>query len=82
VEALFETKSIPALLAFIAIFLCFGFVKGLVEFLWKMKKDKDTQNDGKIKKLERDMRRAYTVIKFLAGNRWGEIRKKIMEDED
>lgn len=36
---------------------------------------------GEVNKLKQDLRRFYSAIKILAGDKWAAIRKEIMEEE-
>lgn len=88
-ETLFETKSIPAILVFIAVFVCFNFVKGAFEFYLDLQRKKDQASEASIKdlthelkKFKVDLRRLYIAAKIMAGERWTQIRKEIMEDEE
>lgn len=84
-ETLLETKSIPTLLVFIAIFLCANFLKGMVEFLWKIKKKDDvareTTQNAILKeqvKIHTAINNCFFAIKSLAGAaRWDKISKEI-----
>ena len=51
------------------------------EFLWNMKKEKDDHTLSELRKAKLDLRRLFTAIKILAGDRWDEIREQIMKDE-
>lgn len=110
-EALLEAKSIPLLLILIVVFLCATFIKGLVEFLWKVREKKDSASESaineltevvkkntlamelldrrldkleivlsEIPKFKLDMRKYYSAIKILAGDKWPSIRKEIEEE--
>lgn len=110
-EQLLEVKSIPALMVVIVVFMALHLVKGIAEFLWKMKEKQDTASETAIKELTEglkkntlamehlddriegleeiltelpkfklDMRRMYTAIKYISGDKWAKIRKDIMED--
>ena len=87
-EALFETKSVPAILVFIAIFVLANFLKGAIEFILDLQRKKEQASEASIrelthelKKFKVDLRRLYIAAKIMAGERWAQIRKEIMEDE-
>jgi hypothetical protein len=98
-EALFETKSIPALLTLIAVFMCASFIRGCFEIFIKLKKEKESASEAAIlalteevkrntlamehldDKLSLDIRRMFSALKLLAGDRWQQIRKDIMEND-
>lgn len=50
---LLETKSVPMLLILVVVFLCAGLIKGIIEFLWKIKQEKDSVSETVIKELTR-----------------------------
>lgn len=52
------------------------------ELLFKKKHDSDVALISEVKKLRKDLRRFYTAIKLLAGEKWPEIRKELMEEDD
>lgn len=112
-ETILETKSIPAILILIAVFMCANFIKGVLELVLKIRAQKDSASEASIKeltqavnnnsvvtahldrrlgdvektyselpKLKVDMRKFYSAIKVLSGERWSKIRKEIEEDTD
>lgn len=84
-ETLLETKSIPTLLVFIAIFVCGNFLKGMIEFLWKLKKRDDLAKESTLNailkeqvKIHKSINNCFYAIKSVAGAaRWEKISKEI-----
>lgn len=96
----------------LCVLLALGLIIRLIEFLWKIKEQKDKLSESSITdltnamkgntiaiehldvrfqglertisdfpKLRNDMRRLYSAIKELAGDRWPKIRDEIMKDD-
>ncbi len=112
-EPLLEAKSIPALLVFIAVFLCANFLKGVIEFLWQLNEKKDSASEAAIKELtevvkhnttatehldrrlselekllaelpkfKTDLKRMFNAVKIISGDKWMQIKEKIMNEDD
>lgn len=87
-EAILETKSIGSLLVAIICLLAAHFIKGMVEFVWKAKQEKDSVHDTTLKELVLSVKKTnhainnlFTAIKIVAGEKWPEI-KEVLEDRN
>jgi rubrerythrin len=87
-QGLLEVKSLPLLLVFVVVFLCFNFIRSVVELFWKIKSEKQAASDNaiigltaEVAKLRKDLMRYYSALKMLSGEKWADIRKEITEDE-
>lgn len=88
-EVLLETKNIPALLFSIVVLLCAYLIKGVIEFVWKVRAKEDAVKDqtmkdilSGLKETNHSINNAFAAIKFLAGDKWPEIRAAIKDRND
>jgi hypothetical protein len=66
-DALLKAESIPALLAAVIVILCVNSLRGFVEFLWNLRKEKDSASEGAIKELTDAVRLNTEAAKHLDG---------------
>jgi Na+/phosphate symporter len=64
-DQLLEAKSIPALLVVMTIFMALHLIKGLAEFMWKLKRDGDSASETSIKNLTEAMSKNTTTMEHL-----------------
>ena len=64
-EQLLDTKSIPALLVTIAVFLCAHVIKGVIEFLWQIKEKKDSASETAVENLTKAVQGNTTATEHL-----------------
>jgi hypothetical protein len=64
-EALADIKSIPALLIAICLILAVNLVKGIAEFLWKLKEQKDSASEATIRDLTEAVKKNTAATEHL-----------------
>lgn len=50
------------------------------ELLWSIQTKREQRSYAKLCKLENDLKRAFAVLKALAGDRWNELREDFTKD--
>ncbi len=77
--------SIQSLVVVVGLHLVFQMAKFIFSLLKKDKKATDETVNKltvEVSKLRNDLKRFYSAVKLIAGDRWDEVSEKIQKDDD